>query len=407
MIRRLVLWQEGKESHEEGLGMARLGVKRGAVLWAVALALVVGACGSPPTTEEEQPTGGATPQGGGGALKDVTPRLQEISSELEGLDPKARRDKLIAMAEEEGGSFNAYGSTNLDDIFPMIDAFEEATGLEVNYYRASSSDILQRVLQEAKANFPGADLIFTNGPELTVIDREGLLAPLDSPVTADIPEQGVFPTWAWLYLNTFTASWNTDLVSPEQAPKTWEDVLAYGDGLALEVGDFDWFATLVKTYFADKGMSEEEAVDLFRPAAANARLVDGHTLMAELLVAGEYEVAASTYLHRVLQFEREDAPIAWEPPVEPIIIRPNGIGIHKNAQHPASALLFLEFMLTDAQDLLLEIDRQPASEGVEGGGIPEGVETTIVDLAALLEERDKLEGLWEQIIEESGQEVIE
>jgi iron(III) transport system substrate-binding protein len=388
--------------------MARFGLRRGAVLWAVALGLVAAACGSPPTTEEEEPTGGATQEGdGGGALEDVTPRLQEISGELEGLDDKARREKLIELAEEEGGSFNAYGSTNLDDIFPMIDAFEEATGIEVNYYRASSSDILQRVLQEADANFPGADLIFTNGPELTVIDREGLLAPLDSPVTADVPEEGVFDTWAWLYLNTFTASWNTELVSPEQAPKTWEDVLAYGDGLALEVGDFDWFATLVKTYFADQGLSEEEAVDLFRPAAGSAKLVDGHTLMAELLVAGEYDVAASTYLHRVLQFEREEAPIGWEPPVEPIIIRPNGIGIHKNAQSPASALLFLEFMLTDAQTLLLEIDRQPASEGVEGGGIPEGVETTVVDLAALLDEREKWEGLWEQIIEESGQEVIE
>jgi iron(III) transport system substrate-binding protein len=387
--------------------MGRLGVKRGAILWVVALGLVVGACGSPPTTEEEQPTGGATREGGGGALEDVTPRLQKITGELEGLDDKARRDKLIAMAEEEGGSFNAYGSTNLDDIFPMIDAFEEATGIDVNYYRASSTDILQRVLQEAEANFPGADVVFTNGPELTVIDREGLLAPLDTPVTADIDEQGVFDTWAWLYLNTFAASWNTELVSPEQAPKTWEDVLAYGDGLAFEVGDFDWFATLVKTYFADKGMSEEEAVDLFRPAAQSAALVDGHTLMAELLVAGEYDVAASTYLHRILQFQREDAPIEWEPAVEPIIIRPNGIGIHKNARAPASALLFLEFMLTDAQELLLEIDRQPASVGVEGGGIPEGVETQIVDLAALLEEREKWEGLWEEIIEGSGQEVIE
>jgi iron(III) transport system substrate-binding protein len=363
---------------------------------AIALMTVV-ACTSPPTADGD---------GGSGRLVDVTGRLNEIYAELEGLDPDARRERLIELAAEEGGSVDAYGSTNLDDIFPMLDEFTDATDVEVNYYRASSSDILERVLQEADAEFPGADLVFTNGPELTVIDREGLLAPLDSPVTDDIDEQGVFDTWAWLYLNTFVGSWNTDRV--QDAPATWEDLLAYGDGLAVEVGDFDWFATLVKSYFMEQqGMSEEEAVDLFREAVDGAALVDGHTLMAELLAAGEYDVASSTYLHRILQLKKDEAPVEWEGGPTPIIIRPNGIGIHKYADEPASALLFLEFMLTDAQTLLLEIDRQPASAGVSGGGIPSGADTMIVDLPALLEEREKWEGLWDEIVEGSEGQTYE
>jgi iron(III) transport system substrate-binding protein len=239
-----------------------------------------------------------------------------------------------------------------------------------------------------------------------VIDQEGLLAPLDSPVTDDIDPQGVFDTWAWLYLNTFVGSWNTDRTG--SPPGTWEDLLAYGDGLAVEVGDFDWFATLVKDYFvAEQGMSEDEAVDLFREAVNGAALVDGHTLMAELLAAGEYDVASSTYLHRILQLKGDDAPVEWEGGPEPIIIRPNGIGIHRYAEKPASALLFLEFMLTDAQQLLLDIDRQPASAGVSGGGIPEGAETMVVDLEALLEEREKWEGLWDEIVEGSEGQTYE
>lgn len=383
------------------------------VLLAVAAAIAA-ACTSPPTTEEEEeePTTpaataeGEETEGAEGGLVDVTPRLQEIYAELEGLDGDARRERLIELADEEGGSFNAYGSTNLDDIFPMIDEFEDATGIDVNYYRASSSDILLRVFQEADANFPGADLVFTNGPELTVIDREGLLAPLQSPVLQDIPADGVHENWAWVYLNTFVGSWNTDNVG--SGPATWEDLLATGQGLALEAGDFDWFATLVKSYFVgEKGLSEEEAIELFRQAANGAALVDGHTLMAELLAAGEYDVAASTYLHRILQLKKDEAPVEWKGGPQPIIIRPNGIGIHRNAVHPASALLFLEFMLTDAQQLLLEIDRQPASAGVSGGGIPEGVDAIVVDLDALLDERDKWKGLWDEIIEGSGGEVIE
>jgi iron(III) transport system substrate-binding protein len=365
-------------------------------LLAIAVMTVV-ACTSPPTSDGD---------GGSGRLVDVTEDLNGLYAELEGLDPDARRERLIELAAEEGGTVDAYGSTNLDDIFPMLDEFTDATDVEVNYYRASSSDILERVLQEADAEFPGADLVFTNGPELTVIDQEGLLAPLDSPVTDDIDEQGVFDTWAWLYLNTFVGSWNTDRV--QDAPATWEDLLAYGDGLAVEVGDFDWFATLVKSYFMEQqGMSEEEAVDLFREAVDGAALVDGHTLMAELLAAGEYDVASSTYLHRILQLKKDDAPVEWEGGPTPIIIRPNGIGIHKYADEPASALLFLEFMLTDAQTLLLEIDRQPASAGVSGGGIPSGADTMIVDLPALLEEREKWEGLWDEIVESSEGQTYE
>ena len=293
--------------------MSKRGFRGTALVWVAAL--VLAACSSPPTSDEQNQSD----------LTDVTEALNGVSQQLEGLDPKARREKLIELADEEGGTFDAYGSTNLDDIFPMIDEFESQTGLEVNYYRASSTDVLERVLQEADADFAGADVVFTNGPELTVIDQEGLLAPLNSPVTDDIDPQGVFDNWAWLYLNTFVGSWNTDRT--QDPPATWEDLLAYGDGLAVEVGDFDWFATLVKDYFiAEQGMSEEEAVDLFREAVNGAALVDGHTLMAELLAAGEYDVASSTYLHRILQLKRDQAPVEWEGGPEPIVIRPNGIG---------------------------------------------------------------------------------
>jgi iron(III) transport system substrate-binding protein len=177
----------------------------------------------------------------------------------------------------------------------------------------------------------------------------------------------------------------------------------------MEAGDFDWFATLVKDYFMEEqGMTEDEAVQLFRDAAAGAAsVIDGHTLMAELLVAGEYDIAASTYLHRIFQFKREDAPIEAEPFVEPLVVRPNGVGIHSAATHPATALLWTEFELSDAQPGLIEIDRQPASASVPGGGLPEGFEFIEVDLEAVVDEIDKWEGLYEEIIQGAGGEVIE
>ena len=82
----------------------------------------------------------------------------------------------------------------------------------------------------------------------------------------------------------------------------------------------------------------QPASNVLECEVAGSALVDGHTLMAELLAAGEYDVASSTYLHRILQLKGDDAPVEWEGGPQPIIIRPNGIGIHRYADEPASAL---------------------------------------------------------------------
>ena len=369
----------------------------------VALLLVAAACGGSPTAEPEESGTGFED------LRDQTAKkIEDINSELEGLSPDERRKELIAMAEEEGGLVEVYGSTNLDEMGPIIDEFEDATGLTVNYYRANSEDVLQRLVEEARAGYRGVDVVNTNGPEMTIIDREGLFAPIETPAADDITPEGINDTWIWMYINTFTPAWNTDEISQSEAPKTWQDVLTKFKGrLAMEAADIDWFATLVKYFEEEEGMSEEEAVDLFKGAAAQGVVVDGHTLMTELLAAGEFSIAASPYLHRVLQLKGDGAPIEWEPAIEPLVARPNGIAVHSAAKNVASGLLFSEYVLTDAQDMLIELDRQPASIAVEGGGLPSAYENILVDVEAVVDEFDKWSGLYDEVVRSSSQDVIE
>jgi iron(III) transport system substrate-binding protein len=372
------------------------------------LAVLAVACGGPPTATEDAPQaaseaatqgGGADPSGGAGAL-------EEVYAEVEGLTGEERRARLVELAGEAGCDVGVYTSTNLDESGPVTEAFDEDTGVGVELYRASSSTVLQRVLQEADAGFVSADVVSLNGPEMTVLDREGLLLPLTSPVTEDIVEFGVFDNWAAVYLNVFVPAWNTDRVAPEDTPTTWEEVLAHDGALAMELGDFDWFATLVGWLVEERGMSEDEAVQLFRDAAVGATVVDGHTLMAELLAAGEFDVTTSSYQHRIPQLAETGAPIAWEPAVEPAIVRPNGIGIYRDTDCPAAALLYVEYSLTDAQELLIEFDRSPSSTAVTGS-FPEDVETLTVDVEALLDERERWEDLYQEIVEQSQTPVVE
>jgi iron(III) transport system substrate-binding protein len=176
----------------------------------------------------------------------------------------------------------------------------------------------------------------------------------------------------------------------------------------MELGDVDWFATIVKGYFMEqKGMTEEETIDLFKEAAQGATFVDGHTLMTELVAAGEYSVALTPYSHRVDQYITDGAPMAWKPIVSPIVTRPEGIGLHATAEHPAAALLFIEWFLTDGQIIGVAQERLPASTTVKGGGLPEGTESIIIDVDAILEEFDKWSDLYDEIAQQSGAEVIE
>lgn len=366
-------------------------------LGAIAAAAMVGlaACGGSPTSEVS---------GGGGAATDA---MDEVYKELDGLEGEERLARLEELAAEEDQQITWYTSMNLDDSKPITDGFTEKYGIDVELYRAQSSDVMQRVLQESEADHSGADAVAVNGPEMQVLDGENLLVPLETPTREQIFEGAQFETWLGIYLNVFVAAWNTNAISESDAPKSWEDVLGdYQGDLAMELGDWVWFATLVQEHFmAEQGMSEDEAVDLFRQAARGAAVVDGHTTMAKLLAAGEYDAVSSAYQHRILEMEGEGAPVAWEDPVEPIIVRPNGIGIHSDTDAPASTLLFVEYALTEAQEIVVNASRTPAN--TEYGGLSEQHETLTVDFDKVVEQRDKWEKLYEEVIRESGSDVIE
>jgi iron(III) transport system substrate-binding protein len=52
-----------------------------------------------------------------------------------------------------------------------------------------------------------------------------------------------------------------------------------------------------------------------------------------------------------VQLKNSGAPVDWFA-IPPVIARVEGIAVARRAAHPNAAILFYDFMLTDAQDLL-------------------------------------------------------
>jgi iron(III) transport system substrate-binding protein len=364
------------------------------------LCLIAAACSSPPTTPD---TGGGRAPTGGAA------ELEQLYAQLDGLGLEARKAKLIELAKDKG-PVDVYSSTPVEDAEVIHSAFTKATGIEIRHYRASADTGRNRLLQEASAGRRGADTAGYDGLELVLLDREGLLLPLKSPYADALPEAARHPNWVSSSYNVFTAAWNTGKVTGDKIPRTWEDVLAYQGDWALEVGDYSWFATLVHDYFmAQKGMTEQQAVDLFRAGMKRAIPVDGHTVMVELLAAGDFDIAASAYLYHVVQRVKRGVPIGWDrpKPVEPLVVRPNGEGILTTADNLPGALLWLDWQYSkDGQRILADLERTVADPEIEGGLDP-NIGQIPVNLDIISDEagNERWRTLFEEIVRQTGREV--
>jgi iron(III) transport system substrate-binding protein len=362
---------------------------------AVAVTLVLAACGGAPTASSSSGDGG-----NGREESDLAVAAKEVFDRFNGMSGQERTDELVACAEEEG-QLNVYTSnTDMED---LIDVFTDEYDVEVNNYRAGSESVLQRLLQEDEAGYYGADVFETNALELGVADQEGLLYPYEGELRDSVLEQGrQAEGWTATRFNAFVVGWNTDNVKPGEEPTSLEELAEpeWKGRISMEVGDVDWFTALHDYYVEEQGMSEDEYTDLMTRLASNSQVVKGHTVQGELLSAGQFDVGISLYSHTVDKAAAGGAPVAWMPasgePVQPIVSRPNGIGLVKTATNPCAALLFIDFELTGGQDVFKEAFRIGSIEGTDNP-LSE-FETYPVPEEKLLEDPDTWNKAYEDVV---------
>ena len=387
-------------------------VRRGRLLVLLALgAIALAGCGAEAPTTAEAPEPAATAvdgaQGTGTPATAAASSVEGVFAELADLTGEERRARLLEITGEQDCTLRLYTSMNIEETEPVMEAFAEDTGIQVEVYRAANEDVLRRLIEEDAAGYAdGADVVMNNGPEMALASREGLLAPLDTPVTEGIAV--VEDDWAAANLLVYLMAWNSDLVPPEEAPTTMEEALGHDGPVAYQYQDTVWFLTLVTEYFMEQqGLTEREAVDTIKELlAGHTQIVDGHTLGANLVASGEYELGSSLFHHSVVNMIGEGAPMAWEPPVKPLIVNSLGVGVHADTQEPACAVLLTEYILTDMQPMLQEFGRTPAREGVEGG-LPEGYDPIPVRLDLYLDDREHWEELNLEVVNSVGGQIRE
>lgn len=304
-----------------------------------------------------------------------------------------RDTRLVERAKREG-SVVLYTSLAPTESQPLSDAFQKKYGIKVVLWRGLSDQVVQRVVVEARGRRNAVDVIETNGPEMEMLAREKLLGAIHSPYLADLPP-GAIPghrTWFPDRFNFYVVGFNTTKVQRSQIPATFEGFLdpKWKGRIAIEATDAEWMATLVKTWGAAKGLDHFRKLAALRPDVRK-----GHILLANLVVAGEVPVGLTAYNSNIVALKRKGAPVDFVP-VQPVVARPQGIGVARNAPHPHAALLFTDFVLSpEGQKLLESLGRVPASLRVKSelNNFP----FIVIDPATALDEKDKWEKLWSDL----------
>jgi len=321
----------------------------------------------------------------------ATPALAQHPATYEGADRDAR---LVAGAKKEG-QLVMYTSGQADDFNLLAKNFEQKYGVKVTMWRAGSENVLQRALTEARGGRFAVDVVETNGPELEMLQREGLEQAVKSPHLADIIPAAKQPHGEWVgtRLNVYALAYNTRAVKKDELPKRYDDLAdaRWKGRLGIEQDDSEWLAGLATQF------GEAHITQVFRDVVQKNGISvrKGHTLLTQLVASGEVPLALTVYNYKAEQLKNKGAPIDWFV-IGKAVARPNGVAVMKRAPHPNAAVLWYDFEISEeAQRILAQREFVPTNRKVD---TPlNKVPLVVVDPKIILDQQAKWTKLYEEL----------
>jgi iron(III) transport system substrate-binding protein len=268
---------------------------------------------------------------------------------------------LLARAKAEG-SLIVYSSTNEQEGLPLFQRFTDATGIAVDYVRASDAVLMSRMAIEFRAGQRSYDIVQT-----ATVNKmpPQMLAPYEPPQAQGIAPEARDPNKRWwgVFANYNTPAYNTEKVKASELPNSYEDFAghsAWAGKAAIDGTDNEWLKAMLEFY------GEQKGTELVRNIAATLRpvITDGHLAMARAVGAGEYRVALNNYVNLAMNVRLAGNPIdVW--PLDPVTLIFGQVAVNATAPHPNAARLAANFMLSqECQQFLASFGRLPTRKDV-------------------------------------------
>jgi iron(III) transport system substrate-binding protein len=268
---------------------------------------------------------------------------------------------LVEAATKEG-KLAFYTAMDLPVAERFAKAFEtKYPGVAVRVERSGAERVFQRIAQEQASNIHAVDVVNTaDAAHVIVWKRSGWLAPyVPEDVARHFPEQYRDRDGASALTRVWLSSlgYNTNLVKPEDAPKSFSDLL-----------DPKWAGKMVKGHPAYSGTIMTATFQIVRELGweyleklSKQRImqVQSSTDPPKKLALGERAVMADGNDYNLIQLKERGQPVEVVYPSEgtPTVTGPTAI--FKSAPNPNAARLFQSYLHSrEGQQLLVDFARQ-------------------------------------------------
>lgn len=273
-------------------------------------------------------------------------------------------EKIIEGAKKEG-KVVYYGSTSSTEANEMLRGFQRKYPfIKTDMYRAGSDTLMEKILIESRAGRHVADVYNLRAFTITVLVKRGLLAKNVSRHAVFFPNgyKDRDGHWVSFYQNPATFGYNAKLVSSSEAPKDWPDLLdpKWKGQMIMDREESEWYANMLAVMGHDKGRAFMK-----RLAGQNIVFRAGHTLLAQLVAAGEHKIGVVLYTPRLEVMKAAGAPLEWAR-ARPVISYHYSMGVAAQAPNPNAARLFMDYFLSkEGQELVAKLGRVPVRTDVK------------------------------------------
>jgi iron(III) transport system substrate-binding protein len=288
---------------------------------------------------------------------------EEIWQELAKLPSEERQKRLIAGARAEGKAV-LYGNISADHLERLRVDFDKRYSVKLDGYRASGERVANRLLTEARAGKLDADVLAPSNEHIPALIKAGVAGRYNSPERAAYPDshKDKLGYWTAYDYNVAVIAYNTQLVTAADAPKKYEDFLApkWKGNFALDMDPDKSIMGWFKTWGPERTKKYMQAI-----SKNDVVVRKGHTLLAQLLCAGEFKAAIDLYAYRLADLKHtRGCPVEISFP-DPTPATPSPVGVIKNTPRPYAAALLLDYILSEpAQKIFSEGGRISARRGV-------------------------------------------
>jgi len=274
--------------------------------------------------------------------------------------------ELVAQAKKEGGLV-WYTTISIPEAKEFADAFEKQFPfVKVEIFRSGAGAVANRVASEYAAKTYKFDIVqgISSRGVLPAFKRKEIIGRYNSPeykfVASDLKDKEGY--WSAMNVNTLVLAYNTRMVKPVEAPKTYDDLLKpvwKGRKILNDTENFAWFDELLKYWGRDKGVA------YFRRLAQQEQVFQrGSRSRIQLIIAGEFPLTIA-YGPHIQSYVTRGAPIDWVP-LEPVVFVRDTVSVATRPPHPAAAKLFVDFLFSKESQLKLrEMNRIPARIDIE------------------------------------------